>query len=259
MATSDEEYKNLAKKVYEVETDGSKIVPGEPVKVEGVWYRVLAVENNTSNGFQAMAVAPVRNGKVVKDEIVVAYAGTRLTDVNDLNEDAAEIISGTHLPGGQFDSARAFYERVELANPGVRISTTGHSLGGTLALAVAAETHSKSVTYCAPDPSVMMSDEAKQWAIANRGELHNHRIAEDFIGNYGGDPLGISDYSIAVQNYKHDIVNFTFNSDGSHSTSLNSKQREDLLSQASWVQASLAVVASGGDMTPLCVMARQYR
>ncbi|MFB1052021.1 hypothetical protein [Paraliobacillus sp. JSM ZJ581] len=39
---------------------------------------ILKTEDNTDNGMQAMAVAPVKNDRVDKSEIVIAYAGTNM-------------------------------------------------------------------------------------------------------------------------------------------------------------------------------------
>ena len=44
--------------------------------------------DNTSNGMQAMAVAPVdKNGNVDDSHVAIAYAGTNRSDINDIEMD----------------------------------------------------------------------------------------------------------------------------------------------------------------------------
>ena len=51
--------------------------------------------DNTSNGMQAMAVAPVdKNGNVDNSHVVIAYAGTNKDDIKDLETDAQSLWLG---------------------------------------------------------------------------------------------------------------------------------------------------------------------
>lgn len=56
-------------------------------------FKVLAVEDNTANGMQAMAVAPVVNGVVDYDNITIAYAGTNFGEREVRNENMAKMAS----------------------------------------------------------------------------------------------------------------------------------------------------------------------
>ena len=48
--------------------------------------------DNTSNGMQAMAVAPVdKNGNVDDSHVVIAYAGTNKDDIKDLDTDVQSL------------------------------------------------------------------------------------------------------------------------------------------------------------------------
>ena len=48
--------------------------------------------DNTSNGMQAMAVAPVdKNGNVDNSHVVIAYAGTNKDDIKDLGTDVQSL------------------------------------------------------------------------------------------------------------------------------------------------------------------------
>ena len=51
--------------------------------------------DNTSNGMQAMAVAPVdKNGNVDYSHVVIAYAGTNKDDIKDLGTDVQSLWLG---------------------------------------------------------------------------------------------------------------------------------------------------------------------
>ncbi len=62
---------------------------------------------------------------------------------------------------GQINSAIAFANEVKKEYGEAAISTTGHSLGGFLALYVAAEKQWKNVGFNGPDPYDLLSPEAK--------------------------------------------------------------------------------------------------
>lgn len=58
-------------------------------------FKVLKLSDNQSNGMQAMAVAPVVDGKVVDySNITSAYAGTNFGDANDREADIKSVIMG---------------------------------------------------------------------------------------------------------------------------------------------------------------------
>ncbi|WYK02114.1 hypothetical protein A5821_003257 [Enterococcus sp. 7F3_DIV0205] len=57
-----------------------------PADIKGLSqkYKVLKAEDNTDNGMQAMAVAPVDDaGNVDTSQVVIAYAGTNFSDAKD--------------------------------------------------------------------------------------------------------------------------------------------------------------------------------
>ena len=58
-------------------------------------FRVLSAIDSTSNGMQAMAVAPVdKNGNVDDSHVVIAYAGTNKDDIKDLGTDVQSLWLG---------------------------------------------------------------------------------------------------------------------------------------------------------------------
>ncbi|EHJ52704.1 hypothetical protein [Streptococcus macacae] len=62
MAVTEQNYRDIADRVYAIE-DGKEahtIIKNDTFKSGGNQYKVLAAEDNTSNGMQAMAVAPVK-------------------------------------------------------------------------------------------------------------------------------------------------------------------------------------------------------
>ena len=163
---SEKDYNEIADRVYHVD---SKKLHRQPISggkniVNGK-FKVLKTEDNTSNGMQAMAVAPLdKNGKPDLSHIVVAYAGTNSSDLKDIQTDIQSIGLGsnklrkegyvpvfskeeleTDRPNGwfmkktvtidsQFETALAFAKEIESHYPNAKITTTGHSLGESLAL-----------------------------------------------------------------------------------------------------------------------------
>lgn len=49
------------------------------IKGDNGKYKILKVEDNHKNGMQAMAVAPIKNGKVDTSEVVIAMPAPTLT------------------------------------------------------------------------------------------------------------------------------------------------------------------------------------
>src|SRR5699024_8113881 len=95
---TEENYQDLSRDVYRIdqkhENYDPEIIEGAIRQVDGLKYKILKVEVNTINGMQAMAVAPVENGKVDTSKIVIAYAGTNFKDGLDVKTDRQTIILG---------------------------------------------------------------------------------------------------------------------------------------------------------------------
>ncbi|EMC16399.1 hypothetical protein SMU108_09588, partial [Streptococcus mutans M230] len=101
MSFTDEKYRYIADQSYLVE-EGRDDVDYHPQEHKNYYYnkdkkslgqfKVLKVVDNTSNGMQAMAVAPLdKNGKPDLSHIVVAYAGTNRSDLKDIQTDIQSI------------------------------------------------------------------------------------------------------------------------------------------------------------------------
>ena len=98
-----------------------------------------------------MAVAPVNErGEVDTRRIVIAYAGTNFSDSNDRNTDFQNVIMGLpvvtiknyffNIPEvelNQIETALYFAKKIKEKYPNSLIDSTGHSLGGYLAMVVA--------------------------------------------------------------------------------------------------------------------------
>lgn len=131
-------------------------------------FKIVDIEDNTSNGMQAMAVAPIVDGKVDTSQIVIAYAGTNISDLNDVNTDIQSIGLGdtnilfkgsVHMPKtlkvayAQPKTAMKFAEKIRKKYRNSKITTTGHSLGESLAMYVALKNGWNNVGFNGPDIS----------------------------------------------------------------------------------------------------------
>ena len=215
MTINDKHYNDISEKVYWLDPKYPRYNEGykkNSVKeFAGMEFQILQIKDSL-DGMQAMAVAPIKNGKVDISQVVIAFAGTNLSGWKDLETDARSIMNlYGNRPGasfsekattnkilsvsglktaGQINSAIAFANEVKKEYREAAISTTGHSLGGFLALYVAAEKQWKNVGFNGPDPYDLLSPEAKKWVEENPGMLTNYRNHADFIGNFGGNGTG---------------------------------------------------------------------
>lgn len=189
--TTAEEYMDLADNAYRVDRlfQDPPFVAGKTFTAgpEGheQRYQVIDTYDHPANGFQAMAVAPLVDGVPDLSRIVVSYAGTNPNHRADIVEDVETIVGGTQGPLSQVADAKRFAERVRTAHPGSSVSTAGHSLGGFLALLVAAENGWEATTFNGPDPWEWLSPEAKKRLDADTkaGRLTNYVNEWDLIGN----------------------------------------------------------------------------
>ena len=65
-------------------------------------FQILQIKDSL-DGMQAMSVAPIKNGKVDLSQVVIAFAGTNLSDWKDLETDARSIMNlYGNRPGASF-------------------------------------------------------------------------------------------------------------------------------------------------------------
>lgn len=218
---TDQKYAVIADKVYDVD----KIKTGSPARVgnifkdkesAGKFQIIKTVDTNDpknshgydANGFQGMAVAPVNKaGEVDYSHITVAYAGTNQSDFKDIAEDLQGIGSGNrstvdigeegqhNIIDSQFNSALKFYQQVYTEFPDAKLNTTGHSLGGTMALFVASHFQVRATVFSAPDPWKVMTNKERLWALAHPALLTNYRHHGDLFSGGASTVVGINGFT----------------------------------------------------------------
>ncbi|MGT2907864.1 hypothetical protein [Streptococcus dentiloxodontae] len=97
MMITDQDYRYIADISYWVDSGKKEklFTPKEETIINSIdikglsqSYQIISeLANNTNNGMQAMAVAPVVNGKADTSEIILAYAGTNFKDKRDVDTD----------------------------------------------------------------------------------------------------------------------------------------------------------------------------
>ena len=217
---TDRDYKILSDESYEVDSNKNDqpwekgdILSNSKLSTD---YKVLQVKDNKENGMQAMAVAPIKNGKPDTSQVVIAFAGANADDDLDVLTDAQTVglnkdtlttstrvevpfnpnkpsdryVTNTKIVDAQSVTALQFADEIRKKYPNASISTTGHSLGEYLALLVAAENKWLNVGFNGPDPYGILSNEAKEWVKNNPGWLTNFRNRGDAIGNLMGNGTG---------------------------------------------------------------------
>src|SRR5699024_7042485 len=99
--SSEKGYGEISQEVYRVDSNATDDDPNLKEKdtreLEGEKYKVLKTEDNTSNGMQALAIAPLKDGtksEASTSEVVIAYVGTNCGDITDINRDLQDGIIG---------------------------------------------------------------------------------------------------------------------------------------------------------------------
>lgn len=181
---TDEQYRYLSRAVYFVGKFPHQYRKGRMVTIHGRKYVVEDVESNDANGLQALAVTP----KDAPGELVIAYGGTDPADIRDAltdiefialgkehrpledgrdrlreviaeNPRVQELISRLGLDGTALLAARGSGDSQAIsalkfahrAAGGRTFTTTGHSLGASLAIYVAVKLRMSSTCFNGPD------------------------------------------------------------------------------------------------------------
>lgn len=248
--TTAEQYRDLANSAYNVD----RLKQDPPLRVGERFgagsgdhtqrYQVIDTEDNPVNGFQAMAVVPVVDGVPDMSHIVVSYAGTNPDHRADILADVETVVGGAHGPSSQVLDAQFFADRVANLHPGSTVSTAGHSLGGFLALLVAAENGWDATTFNGPDPWEWLSPQARKRLEAEqkagRSRLRNYVNEWDLIGNLYANRTGaavfVSDQRGRETLDYHNLGNggaFRFDPDGSITgAGATGRRLEDILGNA---------------------------
>ena len=93
---TEKDYRYIADDVYKVDALKVSRPYSKDDLVANDRFKVISKPiDNTSNGMQAMAVAPVdKNGNVDYSHVVIAYAGTNKDDIKDLGTDVQSLWLG---------------------------------------------------------------------------------------------------------------------------------------------------------------------
>ena len=93
---TEKDYRYIVDDVYAVDSLKVKVPLKEGAIVAQGKFKIIAPPvDNTSNGMQAMAVAPVdKNGNVDYSHVVIAYAGRNKDDIKDLGMDVQSLWLG---------------------------------------------------------------------------------------------------------------------------------------------------------------------
>lgn len=135
---TDKSFNYLVDQVYEVDKNKNSTPwqAGDELRKDSQTFRVLSTKDNTSNGMQAMVVAPVdKNGNVDYSHVVIAYAGTNKDDRLDIQTDIQSIGFGDRqvlsdlktktFRKSQFQTALSFAEEIEKLIPLLKLQLRG--------------------------------------------------------------------------------------------------------------------------------------
>lgn len=189
-------------------------------------FKILKVEDNQENGMQAMAVAPIgADGQPDYSQIIITYAGTNADDGRDTTTDVQMIGYGNtdrmayvdsnnrgKVVESQAVSALRFAEEVRKQFRNSQITTTGHSLGESLAMFVALKNGWDNMGSHGPDIHNMITPEELAYMRAHPEQFKNYRGNYDYIGGITGNATvtGIHlDYGFGV--YTHNLTYLQFN------------------------------------------------
>ncbi|KXT70302.1 hypothetical protein SGODD07_01598 [Streptococcus gordonii] len=203
---TDKSFNYLVDQVYEVDRNKNSTPwkAGDELRKDSQSFRVLSAKDNTSNGMQAMAVAPVdKKGNVDYSHVVIAYAGTNSSDMKDIETDLQSLglgrdklqlrsgLNSAKVVDSQFVTALNYAKKVEeevrQKHPTAKITTAGHSLGESLAMYVALKRGYPNIGFNGPDIHNLISKEEIKYMQEHPEQFRNYRHKYDFIGNIMGN------------------------------------------------------------------------
>ena len=232
---TEEQLKNISNRVYNLDSSRKDFEPDLKVNSLANFdidnpdigkYKILKVEDNQENGMQAMAVAPIgADGQPDYSQITITYAGTNADDTRDTTTDVQMIGYGNTDRMAYVDSnnrgkvvesqavtALRFAEEVRKQYRNAQITTTGHSLGESLAIYVALKNGWDNMGSHGPDIHNMITPEELAYMRAHPEQFKNYRGNYDPIGGITGNATVTGmhlDYGFAL--YTHDLTYLKFN------------------------------------------------
>ena len=231
---TEEQLKNISNRVYNLDSSRKDFEPDLKVNSLANFdidnpdigkYKILKVEDNQENGMQAMAVAPIGvDGQPDYSQITITYAGTNFDDIRDRatdiqmigfgNTDRMDYVDSNNrgkVVESQAVSALRFAEEVRKQFRNSQITTTGHSLGESLAIYVALKNGWDNMGSHGPDIHNMISSGELAYMRAHPEQFKNYRGNYDYIGGITGNATvtGIHlDYGFAP--YTHNLTYWQF-------------------------------------------------
>ena len=135
-----------------------------------------------TDGYSTVIMKPHRDKP---NDIIISYRGTQ--NLTDLAVDAAQIATGSPLEKlgnintGYFRIAQDKYDSVKEKYPDANITTTGHSLGGSLGYYIGKKNDVKSYIFNAGSSPLDVITESRLTHTSNNMSTHYH-VVGDLIG-----------------------------------------------------------------------------
>lgn len=191
---SDRQYRDLSRFSYHIDERSFEkdINEHEPIVLDDQSLQKVLRVYDGKNGLQMMAtIEQDKKGNPVGDTIVLSFAGTDVD--NQLVEDVLVADVGSVVLG--FDTPQVVQARklskewiasLRQTFPHANFVTTGHSLGGFLALTVAAQEKIGATVFNAPNPNNILTESQEEWLRQQAGHsVINYKRVQDVVG-YGG-------------------------------------------------------------------------
>lgn len=207
------QYRDLSRFSYHIDERRSEadVTHREPIVLDDNTLQKVLRVYDADNGLQMMATIEQDNeGNPIGDTIVLSFAGTDIDTqfVEDvLVADVGSVVLGNDTP--QVVQARQlskkWIESLRQTFPEADFVATGHSLGGFLALTVAAQEKIGATVFNAPNPNNILTEEQEMWLRQQAGHgVINYKRVQDVVG-YGGGVVRLDQQRHQVEDYVQGI------------------------------------------------------
>ena len=144
------------------------------------WERLAPPDTNSNDDQAGYDGAAFR--RIGSNEIVITHRGTELGRFD--GDVTADVQMGLDMLPTQYIYAKEYYNQISDKYEGAEISNTGHSLGGSLAQLLGAETGIQTETFNAYGAADLIDDLNDEYFLdidpeGNFDNINNHRSAFD--------------------------------------------------------------------------------